>query len=1126
VEDGRVTTATVLFCDLVGSTAQRTSLGDDAADRLAVALDQMLREAVSSWRGQVVKSTGDGLMAVFDAASDALSAAIAIQQQTEVRNRAVPASEHLLLRVGLSAGDVHYVANDCHGTPVVEAARLEGAAETGAIYVSDLVRLLAGTRGGHRFLPVGTLELKGLAVPLVTYRVPWDPLPDGSAAAVAPPAPGAATLVDAPAESGRLALPGRLAVRPGSGVIGYESELRSMTDAVRRTVAGAGREVLLLSGEAGLGKSTVAAEVARAAYAEGCCVLFGHSEEDLSTPYQLFAEALTPWVNQASDAEIRAHVETYGPELVRLAPALAGRMPHLPPSRATDTDTERFLLFAAVVGLVTSLTAHQPVMLVVEDLQWADKASLLLLAHLVAADLAPNVLVLGTFRDSELHHADTLKATLGVLYRQPGVRGIELGGLDDAGVVALLEAIAGYELNDDEIELAHAVHRETDGNPFFVTQVLIHLVESGELYQDETGRWVSADSLDRLTLPDSVREVIGGRVVRLGPSAGRLLSTAAVIGRDFELTLLAAAASMSDDDVLDLLDAAAGAALVRESADTPEQYSFAHALIQHTLYEDLGPTRRARAHRHVAEALEDLCGGKPGARVGELARHWTLATTPVDLTKAIEYSRQAGDAALRALAPSDALRYYEHAREMFEQSDTDDLVLGVDLAIGLGTAQRQVGDPAFRDTLLDVAQQAIALDDTPRLVAAALATHRGLFSNFGAIDEELVAIFEACLSRLHADDPRRALVLAAYCQELVVGTSLERRQELATEAFAIAEACGDDEVRVRVMTNTAYALIAPPTLAVQLQRTAEGRRRAERLGDPVLEFFACNWRRGACAQVGNRPEMDSCTERMAKLAAQIDQPLLSWVHEFSLAWLAIIRGDTDEAERLATAALTIGTDSGQPDAEFIFGGQYMMVQHQRGTLDQLSPLIEDMAAGAPATAVVLSGALAVADVEAGRVDDARKRLEMFADRNFELEMNPVWVTGMSFFAEAAIELGDPSFCAPIYERLRPWSDQWTDNGATAACPIAHYLGGCAAVLERYDDADDWFAQSARMCDSVGAKYFRAQTDLLWGRMHAARRGQGDAPIAHELLERAQSCAVMQGYGSVQRRADDALAALG
>ena len=184
---------------------------------------------------------------------------------------------------------------------------------------------------------------------------------------------------------------------------------------------------------------------------------------------------------------------------------------------------------------------------------------------------------------------------------------------------------------------------------------------------------MAEDSLEALALPDSVREVIGGRVVRLGKEAERVLSLAAVIGRDFDLDVLARTATISEDEVLDILDAAGTAALVRELSDAPGHYSFAHALIQHTLYQDLGPTRGARAHRQVAEALEDLCGGHPGARVSELARHWVAAVQTVDLSKAIDYSRQAGDAALKALAPADALRHYTQALDLYAESADADL---------------------------------------------------------------------------------------------------------------------------------------------------------------------------------------------------------------------------------------------------------------------------------------------------------------------------------------------------------------------------------------------------------------------------------------------------------------------
>ena len=259
----------------------------------------------------------------------------------------------------------------------------------------------------------------------------------------------------------------------------------------------------------------------------------------------------------------------------------------------------------------------------------------------------------------------------------------------------------------------------------------------------------------------------------------------------------------SEDDLLDILEAAAAAALVRELSG---RYSFAHALIQHTLSEDLGPNRRARAHRKVAEALEDLCGDRPGARVGELARHWLSATQPIDISKAMTYARQAGDAALAALAPADALGYYAQALDLYPQATDPDPILALDLAIGLGTAQRQTGDPSFRETLLDAARRAADLDDTKRLVAAAVANNRGFFTAAGTIDTEKVEVLELALNRLPANDADRALVLAILCAELTWGSTLERRQSLAAEAVAIAQSSGDDVIVVRVLNSVTYPL--------------------------------------------------------------------------------------------------------------------------------------------------------------------------------------------------------------------------------------------------------------------------------------------------------------------------------
>jgi class 3 adenylate cyclase len=1096
-----IESATILFTDVVGSTELSQHLSPDAAEEVRRGHFSILRQAVAEAGGTEVKNLGDGLMVMFTSASAALACAVAMQQRVERDNRD---REHSVsLRVGVSGGEVTREDDDYFGDPVVEAARLCATCEGGQVLATVWVRLTAGRRGRHEYRSLGELTLKGLADPVETVEVAWERLRG--------------------TESGlSMPLPGRLAVRPTAGVVGRNAAMHTLTDATKRVAGGEGREVLLISGEAGLGKTTLVAEAARAAFDTGACVLFGHCEEDLATPYQLFAEALGHYVTHAPEEQLLAHVEAHGSELSRLVPKLASRIRELPPSKATDSDTERFLLFAAVVGLLGTMSKEQPVVLVLDDLQWADKGSLLLLRHLAAAELAMRVLILGTYRDSELSQAHPLNDTLAALHRGSGVNRIELTGLDDSGVVALLEAAAGQSLDAAGVSLAHAVYRETDGNPFFVSEMLRHLSETGAIFQDTTGRWVAESAPEQLALPDSVRVVIGARVGRLGKNAGRVLSVASVIGRDFDLDLLARATKTSEDDLLDILDAAASVALVTEMAVTG-RYSFAHALIQHTLYQDLGHNRRARSHRQVAEALEDLCGGRPGTRVGELARHWTCATQPIELGKAIGYSKQAGDAALRALAPGDALRYYAQALDLYPQVDDPDPVLGIDLAIGLGTAQRQIGDPASRETLLTAARQSADLGDTNRLVAAALANDRGYTSNNNATDTDKVEVLEMAVDRLPFDHPDRALVLATLCSELSYGSTLERRKALADEALVIAETSGDDATIARVLNQVLFPMLVPPMLEQQLTWTEDALVRAERVGDPVLLFLMAHSRATAVFLAGNVDEMDRCIEIMCALAERLDQPILSWTNTFHLAKRAQIAGDTDLAEKLATEALQIGTDCGQPDATLFFGSQLLVISAQRGTMGELIPLLEQMVDETSTLAGVLTSALALAHAEADHTEDARHLLEEFAAADFDLPMDQAWITGMYCYAEAAIHCGDPKYAGPLFDRLAPWAEQSVAGGSvTASGLVGHSLGGLATVLRRYDEADAYFGRSAAMSARMNAKFFVAITDLLWGSMLAERQAEGDTEKARDRLTKAQAAAAAHGYGNVERRAAAAL----
>jgi class 3 adenylate cyclase len=1096
-----------LFTDLVGSTAVFQGLDPEAADDVRRQHFASLRRALAEHGGTEVKNLGDGLMAVFTSPSSALACAVAMQQFVEEDGRTSPAA--LGLRVGLSTGEVVHEDGDYFGDPVIEAARLCARCEGGQILSAEIVRLVAGRRTPAPVREVGALELKGLADPVPTIEVLWEPIEPTAGQWTGP-------------------LPPRLAhtTRQAAGVVGREAELSQLSDSLKRVAAESGREVVLVSGEAGQGKTTLVGEAARAAHEDGACVLFGHCEEELATPYQMFAEAMGHFFAHADEDRVRGILAEHGGEWARFVPEMRARIPDLAPSKATDRDSERFLLFAAATGILRAISRDDTVVLVLDDLQWADSGSLALFRHLASSEQAMRVLVLGTFRDKELSQAPMLRETLGSLWRNDGVTRVELEGLTNAGVQALMEVAAGQPLDNAQVDLAQAIHRETDGNPFFATEVLRHLRDTGAIHRDDAGRWI-VDDADPTLLPTSVREVIDARLVRLGEEAQRVLSVAAVIGRDFDLELLARAVDLAPDVVIGLLEAAHTASLVREVRDAPGRYVFSHALVQRTIYDGLGAARRGTLHELIARALEELCGGKPGRRVGELARHWQNATRPGNLDPAIHYTRGAGDAALRSLAPAEALRHYTKALELCAERERNEPLVLLDLMIGLGTAQRQTGDPSFRRTLLDAAIEASRLGEIDQLVKACLANDRGFYSAVGATDHEKVEVLRLALAQLPADHPDRALILATMCSEVSHGTTLTERQALSDEAIRVAELSGDDEVIVRVLNHVHVPLQVPSLLAFTDRLTVEARERADRIGDPVLQFWAAQWRVESAARGGNIDEADRSLAAHEALAEKLHQPVFTWAHLFVRSLRAQIAGDVELAERYATEALEVGTAGGQPDAARIFGGQFNIISGQRGTQSELIPMIERLASETPdIPRNFWVSVLAKAHVEGDRPDVAVGFLEEFAAAGFELPLDQLWLTGMVDIAEAAIECGDPAYAGPMFDLLEPWAPQIPITGGSALPPVRHYLGGLATVLGRLDEADRFFSDAAALSRRIGAKFFAARTDLLWGRMLLARSAPDDAAKARDLLQRAHRVSAEQSYAVVERRAAALLETLG
>ena len=1094
-------TITVLFTDLVGSTEISYAISPAASDELLRSHFSVLRRAIAGSGGVEVKGLGDGVMVVFHSTIAALSCAVAMQQAVHRDN--VGAGHQLGLRIGLSGGEATLESNDYYGDPVIEGARLCACADAGQILATDAVRIMGGRRSPYLFERVGALELKGLPEPVQVLDVRWEPLDEGE-------------------DDNGVPLPARLAHVPLTGVVARETEAALLTDAYKRAAAGEGRVVVLVSGDAGVGKTTLVAEAARRAAREGASVLLGRCQEDISASYSPFAEALHHYVAHAPEYVLRTHVEAHGGDIASMVPALGQRLGAVPAATRTDPDTERYLLYEAVSGLLTAASRLQPTVLVLDDLQWSDSQSLRLLRHIVGTVDSARLLVLGTFRDSEFSRSNPLRDLLGALRREPSISRIQLKGFDDTGVLAFMEAAAGQRLEEAATDLAHALCLETEGNPFFVGEVLRSLMETGAIYQDDRGRWTAAGELSEMVLPTSVRDVISAHVGRLGAQAGRILSMAAVIGRDFDFDLLDAVTDLGQDEALDVLEGATGAALVREVPDVPGLYSFSHALTQHTLYQGLPRVRRTRAHRQVAEAIEAIVGLTPGARVGELAHHWLSASQPANATKAIGYARQAGQAALAALAPDDAVRYFSRALQLAEMVPEDDPLVGCDLRLALGEAQRQAGLPGFRDTFLDAAYRAQELDAPDRLVAAALGNSRGFFSSIGVIDADKVKVIESALEALPDDDGReRALLLATLCSELALGTTLDRRQELADAARAMARRVGDPDTVIRTLNLVCDPLQVPSTLNERMVDAKEALELSELLGDPDLLFWSSADGRLAAVQAGDFEMARRCLATMRAVIKGLRQPTMMWVTLFNDAADALLAGDHDRAEQLATAALEIGSESGQPDAFGFYGAEMIGVRRQQGRYGELVPLIDQIAAENPALPV-FRATLAEGHMEAGNFDTARQMLEAAAPELTSLPYDVVWIFAVASYADVATELYAEAPAQLLLDLLAPFDDQVLFIGATTGSPVAYYCGSLESVLGRYDEADRHFAKAAALNARGQMEFAAAVTDLQWGRMLAARGGPGDLKRARDLLTVAHDTAVSRGYTGVARRAAAAL----
>ena len=1087
----------VLFTDLVGSTELRVRLGEDEAERLRRTHDQLLRQAVTRHGGEVVKGLGDGIMASFGSAADAVSAAVAIEQAADLHGRRHP-DQAVALRVGVSVGDVTVEGSDLFGVPVVEASRLCASANGGEILVAELVRTLCRGRGGFQFESYGDLELKGLPEPLPTCKLFWEPAEDT--------APGAESAISFPP-----------LLVPTTAYVGRSQLLSTLEDAYAGAAA-SGCRMTLLAGEPGVGKTRTAGELAHKAHAGGAVVLYGRCDEDLGLPFQPFVEALDFYTEQCAAPRLGR----LAGELVRLLPQLPERVAGLARPIASDPRSEEHLLFEATASWLVELASAQPVVLVLDDLHWADKATLLLLLHVLRAGTAAGttcgLLVLGTYRDTDIDRSHPLSGVLADLRRLPNVERRPVTGLSEAEVEQFIAAAAGHALDDETRAMADAVYAETEGNPFFVGEVLRHLVETGAVVRRD-GRWSVADP-GTLSVPEGVRDVIGRRLSRLSPAANDLLATAAVIGRDVDVELLAELSELSESTMLDALDEAVRARIVDETG--PDRYRFSHALIRATLYEEQSATRRRRQHRRVAEALEKL---RPDDVVA-LAYHSVEAGPEGGLlTRAVRYSLSAAEQSLGARAPADAERRFRQVLEVLEESDLDDEVPRLQALLGIGECQRDQGDPVFRDTLIGVARRAQEAGELSLLVRAVLASTRG-FGVIGVLDTERVALTRAALDAIGPEpSPERARLLSLLASDLVFEhPCMAEARAAGEEAERIARRLGDAELLAHVLVRTQFSLVSLEAVEQNIARAEEATALADRSGDPALRAFARYFLSGDLLTAGEVARSHAVAAEAVEVASEAS-PAVRWIMETMSNRVPLLGGRLVEARERSDACLSAGQRLGEGDAWSWWAALMCMLQWQ---LDDLGWMADAVKAFADHFAGVLTWRSGEAGTlgAAGRIEEGMAVVEAYDLTPAKLVVEPFPATGAAQLAAIAFYAHDATLAGQVRDALAPYRRYWAHYFLATFGPISLYLGLCAWTVGDLDEAVAYFEEADGQLVAAEAHGLCPITRRFHAQLRMERGAEGDLERARVLLAEAEEGAEQIGAPIIVRKCEELSARIG
>jgi hypothetical protein len=670
--------------------------------------------------------------------------------------------------------------------------------------------------------------------------------------------------------------PSRPVAGTGEGLVGRE-ELAELCAVVDATLSGRGG-VVVLTGEAGIGKTALAHATASYAEANGARTVWGSCGQG--------APAFWPWL------------ETLRSVGADVGPPASGAGPQSTP-RAV-----RFEFFDRVSGALLRAAVPRPLVIVLDDLHWADPASVLLAAFHARRLHPSRQLLIATYRDVEVSADDPTSEPLAGLEAAATV--VPLGGLDRAHVARLLAAITGEQPGE---ALAATVQQRTGGNPFFVHQVArLMLAHPGST-----------------AIPRGVRDAVERRVANLSDRCVQLLGVGSVLGPELRPAVLARVAEQPVASVLASFAEAARARLLVEPATQLGVWRFAHDLFRELVYSDIDAATRSRLHLRAAETLEAMRGGGCAVRSGELAEHYLRAASHdmAAVPKALDFSVLAAKEATACLAYEEAALHARRALEVLDLADDMQPQRRVGVLVGLGDALRRSGDASgARDAFLHAANVARSTADGGGFAGAALGVH-ALGVKIWAAPGEVVSLLEEAITAIGQRDlALTARLQAALAQSLAwspEATGRPRAAQLAEQAVATARAAGDDDVLAMALLAQHDVLWGPDTPEARLALVAEITQLAEAARDEELLAEAHLLRCTALLELGD-PRAPVELRRFAARAHHSSQPRVRWLGRSREATLAVLAGDLGEAERLVAEITQRGEELGIPDTPSVVAG--------------------------------------------------------------------------------------------------------------------------------------------------------------------------------------------------------------